>query len=472
MPSIEDVDRELCGRGLKYFAKLAWPLVENREYVPAWHVDLLCEWLEEVVEGRVKNLLILAPPRTGKSDLVNVMFPAWVWTLDPSIRFLTASYAASLSIRDAVRSRRLIESMWYQKRWGSRFRLTSDQNVKAHFENDHTGYRVTTSVGGTVTGEGGDVIILDDPHNLLDILSDTIRTETIRWWDEVASSRINNPKKSARIVVMQRAHNEDLAGHLKEKGGWTVVELPMEWEGGSALLKFPRSGRCVRRDPGDLLWPEMWGRSAVDRLKLDLGTWATACQLQQCPVPRFGNMLQADRVHIVDEVPTDLIYYRSWDVASTQKERFKDDPDYSCGTLAAVKDNRQIFIKDVRRGQWNAAKRNKVITDTALEDGPDVQVRVEVVGGYEDAYQEVKRILSGLSCVRRYRPSRDKVVRASVMEPIFEAGEVYALRGAWNEVWTRELLSFPNGKHDDQVDSLSAAVGPEIDRKGMMTVST
>src|SRR5207248_2403509 len=145
---------------------------------------------------------------------------AWEWLRYPERRWLYSSYAASLSIRDSIKCRRLIESPWYQQRWGDRFALTSDQNTKGRFDNNRSGYRLSTSVGGAATGEGGDRIICDDPHNVQEAESDSVRKATLDWWDVVMSTRVNDPKTSSKVVVMQRCHQQDLSGHLLEKRGF------------------------------------------------------------------------------------------------------------------------------------------------------------------------------------------------------------------------------------------------------------
>jgi hypothetical protein len=172
----EEIDCELATRSLKEFVRQAWAIVEpSTPFVPGWHIDAIVEHLEAVTSGQIRNLLINVPPRHMKSLLVSVFWPAWEWIRWPERRWLYSSYGAQLSIRDSVQCRRLIESPWYQARWGDRFALTSDQNTKGRFDNDRSGYRLSTSVGGAVTGEGGDRIVCDDPNNVNEVESDSVR---------------------------------------------------------------------------------------------------------------------------------------------------------------------------------------------------------------------------------------------------------------------------------------------------------
>src|SRR6266567_3010869 len=231
-PSLRaDIDRELAGRHLGEFIRQAWAVVEPATpFVPGWHIDAIVEHLEAVSYGQIRNLLINVPPRHMKSLLVSVFWPAWEWLRWPERRWLYSSYAATLSIRDSVKCRRLLESPWYQERWGNVFALTSDQNTKGRFDNSRSGYRLATSVGGAATGEGGDRIVCDDPHNVQEAESDSIRKSTLDWWDVVMSTRVNDPKTAVKVVVMHRCHQQDLSGHLLEQGDWEHLCLPAEYE--------------------------------------------------------------------------------------------------------------------------------------------------------------------------------------------------------------------------------------------------
>src|ERR1700689_5300655 len=232
-PSLKDeIDRELASRGLRDFVRLAWPIIEpSTPFVPGWHIDGIVDHLEAVTRGDIRNLLINVPPRHMKSLLVSVLWPAWEWIQWPERRWLYSSYAATLSIRDSVKCRTLIESPWYQARWADRYALASDQNTKTRFDNNRSGYRIATSVGGSATGEGGDRIVCDDPHNVQDAESDSVRKATLVWFDVVMSTRVNDPRTAAKVVVMQRCHQQDLSGHLLAQGGWEHLCLPAEYEG-------------------------------------------------------------------------------------------------------------------------------------------------------------------------------------------------------------------------------------------------
>src|SRR5215471_9219321 len=288
---LSEIDCELATRSLREFVCQAWPVVEPMTpFVPGWHIDAIIEHLEAVTRGQIRNLLINVPPRHMKSLLVSVFWPAWEWIRWPERRWLYSSYGAQLSIRDSLKCRRLIESPWYQRLWGHVFALTSDQNTKGRFDNNRTGYRLTTSVGGAVTGEGGDRIVCDDPHNVQEAESDSVRKATLDWWDVVMSTRVNDPKTAAKVVVMQRCHQQDLSGHLIEQGGWEHLCLPAEFEGTACATSIGWSD--PRTEHGELLWPDRFGPKEIADVKVSLGSYAAAGQLQQRPSPSGGGVIK------------------------------------------------------------------------------------------------------------------------------------------------------------------------------------
>ena len=245
-------------RSLKEFTKNSWSTIEaGREFHDNWHIDALSEHLQAVVEGDIKRLIINVPPRHMKSISVAVALPAWTWTIQPDKRFLFASYAGSLSIRDSVKCRRLIDSQWYKNHFGGGFSLTSDQNQKQRFENDKTGYRIATSVDGALTGEGGDIIVIDDPHNVREAESSVVREGVLEWWDQAMQTRLNDPKTGAFIIIMQRVHEKDLTGHiLANDMGWDHLCLPARYEPNHPTPSQSSLGFVdPRTTEGELLWP-------------------------------------------------------------------------------------------------------------------------------------------------------------------------------------------------------------------------
>jgi hypothetical protein len=186
---------KIAEKSLYEFFKQTWPIIEGTTpFIDSWHIQTISEHLEACYKRDIKNLLINVPPRTGKTNLISVVFPAWVWLHNPEEKFMYASYANSLAIEHSLKCKRLIESNWYQERWGFKYQLSKDQKAKGLFDNNQKGYRISTSVGASSTGKGASILISDDPNNARDGESDLIRESTNSWWNQVWSTRLNNPK--------------------------------------------------------------------------------------------------------------------------------------------------------------------------------------------------------------------------------------------------------------------------------------
>jgi hypothetical protein len=190
----------------------------------------ICYHLQAITEGHLRHLIINVPPGHAKSLLTGVFWPAWVWIDQPHVRWLFARYAATLSVRNSVKCRRLIESDWYRNFWGDRYQLTGDQNQKNRFENDRTGYRIATSVGGSATGERADVVVVDDPHSVDQAESDAERRTAAEWFNGTMSTRLNDLASGHKVVIQQRLHEADLTGDLLGRGGFERLCLAAEFE--------------------------------------------------------------------------------------------------------------------------------------------------------------------------------------------------------------------------------------------------
>lgn len=450
------IDRELSSRSLADFVKLAWKQLEpENPYVHGWHIDAVCEHLEAVTNGDIKRLLINVPPGTMKSLLVNVFWPVWEWGPKglPAMRYMAASHAQDLSIRDNLKMRRLVESVWYQERWPTP--LTVDQNAKIKFENQKTGFRQACALA-SMTGNRGDRVILDDPHTVEAALSEVMRETALRIFTETVPTRLNNPEYSAIIVVMQRLHEEDISGYIVANNlGYEHLMLPMEYEPDRCCITS--LGRIDRRtQEGELLFPERFPRSVVDADKKALGVIAVAGQFQQRPAPREGAFFDWTKLFIVDSLPEFRAKVRYWDKAGTQGGGC-----YTAGALLGLpKDEADpnVYIIDMVRGQWAAPAREKMIKDAAENDGKDVHIWVEQEGGSggkESASATIAN-LRGFTC-RADSPTGDKVTRAEPYSVQVEAGHVCLFRGGWNQAFIDEHKTFPRGKYKDQIDATSAA---------------
>lgn len=485
LPSVVQVEKVLAERTLRHFTRQSWHLIEpaKGEVNPStglmepiwnWHLDAVCEHLQACVEGEIRNLLVNIPPRHTKSILTAVNLVPWAWVKRPYLRVIYSSYAEKLSIRDSLRGRRIIQSSWYKIRWGHRFQLTSDQNEKLRWENDRTGYRVATSVGGLGTGEGGDGIIVDDPHNVLAGESEAKRQSTLLWWDEAMSTRLDDPSSGFRVIIMQRVHENDLSGHVLEKGTYEHLCLPARYEAPPTMVLVdgslapmvngrkvpedygPRSTRFEdpRTEDGELLNPKRYGEQELKELELELGEYAAAGQLQQRPEPRGGGMIEVENLKIVDSLPSPVsAVVRYWDKAGTQGGGAA-----TAGVKMARLEDGTYVVLDVRRGHWKASVREQHIKQTAESDGPSVVVWVEQEpgsGGKESAENTVKN-LAGFVC-RVDKVTGSKEVRADPFSSQVNIGNVVLLRGAWNNEYLSEARKFPVGKYKDQIDASSGA---------------
>lgn len=469
-------EREKFRGSLKEYIRGAWQMVEpGTPYVDGWHIDAICEHLEALRTRQIRNLIINIPPRHMKSILCAVMWPTWMWTHTPEFKFLSLSYGAHLSIRDALKSRRLLQSMWYQERWGDAFRLTGDQNAKVRYENDHMGYRIASSVGGLGTGEGGDAIILDDPHNLDEVHSDVIREGVLDWWDQVMSTRLNDPKTGVRLVIMQRGHENDLAGHVIKNRAWDSLILPAEYEGSKKVTVIGWSD--PRKVKGELLWPERFGTKELEEIKASLAEYGTASQLQQRPAPIAGGIFRKKWFLLwPNDVKLPVFDYviQSYDTAYTEKTSSDES---ACTVWGLFKHPKKRHNCAMLIDAWNErleypALRKRVRDDIYARYGGDTEnigapgrradvILVEDKGSGITLLQDLRML--GVPAYS-YNPAKaDKVVRAHAVAPMLFGGRVYLLESgkhkgsymSWAEAFMHEMLMFPNGSQDNYVDTFT-----------------
>ena len=354
----DDLNRHIATESLAGFVQVMWPYFDPADFIPNWHIDAICEHLEGVSYGEIKRLLINIPPRHMKSIAVAVTWPAWTWAqqrtrgyplLGPQTNFMFASYAQALSVRDAVKSRRLMSSPMYRRLFGHRFQFVGDQNTKVRYENNHRGVRVATSVDSMLTGEGADIICIDDPHNVREAESDAVRESVLVWWDEAMQTRLNDPRTGAYVVIMQRVHERDLSGHILTRNhkDWTHLCLPGEFEVDHPH-RFEGDKRTIDGEP---LWPKRMGPEQLATLKNALGSYAYAGQVQQRPAPREGGMFKRRWFKIVDEVPKRVRRrVRAWDLASTEAVT-RANPDWTVGVKMARDPDGMVYVEDMVRIQ-------------------------------------------------------------------------------------------------------------------------
>jgi len=475
-------------RSLLDFIGGFWRCVEPGAFQSNWHIEAICDHLEAVANRQIKRgLLINIPPRHMKSLAANVFFPAWVWAQDPNpeddsryhfqvrtgswhgpgVKFMHLSYDSQLATRDGTKCRHIIASPTYQRLWGDRVRLRADQNQKTRFDNLAGGQRLSTSEGGVITGEGADIIVFDDPHNVRAVsgASKIAREKTLQFWDESLPSRLNDQENGVFVVIMQRVHERDLSGHiLTTEMDWTHLCLPAAYESKhphpirtSVIRKSTGEVWADPRQEGEPLWPQKFPTEALQRIAKDKGlsSHMAAGQLQQRPTAREGGLFKYEWFsNPVKFAPEGLRKVRAWDIAATQ-----DGGDYTVGALVGIDERTQlIYVMDVVRGRWSPADVENKIKSTALWDGDETAIQIPQDPGSAGKFQASYLVgqLRGYS-VSTEPETGDKVHRANPFAAQCEHGFVKLVEAPWNRAFIDELCAFPNGAHDDQVDAASAA---------------
>lgn len=444
--------------GLGAFVREGWHVVEPASpYVPGWHLDAIAEHLEAVTHGKIRNLIINIPPRHMKSLSVCVFWPCWEWTEDPYVRWLFSSYSDRLATRDSLKCRRLIQSPWYQERWGDAFKLTGDQNEKTRFENNKAGYRLATGVGGAATGEGGDRLIVDDPIKAKDANSQAARDSANTWWDETMSTRGNDPKTVAKVIIMQRLHEDDLTGHVLTKmreGGehYEHLCLPAEYEPRVYVSGIGWSD--PRTEDGALLWPARFGADELERLKRSLGSYGASGQLQQQPVPRGGGMIKRAwwKFYKVAPAHFDQIV-DSWDM--TFKDTTASDfvSGQKWGRVGA-----DVYLLARIHDRMNFPTAQQAVKNLAAIPPQAPAKLVEDKANGSAIIASLRSIVAGLIPVE---PQGGKQARAAAVSPFIEAGNAYLPDpeiAPWIEEFIAECAAFPLALYDDDVDAMSQAL--------------
>jgi len=458
----EDVlaaEREACSRSLVYFIKRAWSSVEPvTPYVHGWHIEALAEHLEAVTRDELNRLFIAVPPGMMKSLMVTVFWPAWEWGPKQlaNYRYVGCSHDLRHAERDNVRMRRLVQSDWYQGLWGNDVILTGDQNAKLKFENTMTGFRECCAFT-SLTGSRGHRVLMDDVLSIKAARYSRQREAVNEIFLESVPLRLDSPILSAIINIQQRLHPEDTIGiSIAKELGYEGLVLPMEFE---------RATRCHTKigfkDPrtkeNELLFPERFPREVVDRDKVPLGSWGVASQFQQRPVPRGGGMFHPDWFEVVDAAPANIQWVRGWDLAATEKGQGQD-PAYTAGVKLGIDSNDVYYIQNVVRGQLSPGKVEKLIKNTATQDGYTIPVDLPQDPGQSGKSQirTYVKLLKGFT-IKWSTETGSKEARADPVASQAEAGNIKLVRGPWNEAFLEEIGLFPNGKFKDQVDALSRA---------------
>lgn len=468
------------------FFKAAWAVLEpTKPLKDSWHYEYLCEYLELAYSGELKKrnpqlqgLIINIPPRTAKSNLVTVIFAVWCWIKNPGMRMFMCSYSQDLSEAHSVKRRDLIQSDWFQGFWGSKFKLRKDRNRLDLFGNDHMGDMLASSVGGSLTGRGGNMGIIDDPLKGEEGAAPTPakRLEAIRWFDDTFMRRYDDPGTSFSIIVMQRLHQEDLTGYLlgenemskevrEEKAKhWLHVCLPLVAEEDKEFV-YPKSGKVHLRLKDDVLQPDRFPPEYVEALQKTQRIYTG--QYQQRPSPKEGTLYNPNWWMYYDGNGTQEVAYKVLPTLFLQgisvDAAFKDgeDNDYVSITVWGFLKSRFYLLDRINKHLGFSATKQAI--RTALMKWPDVSiVCIEDKANGTAVAEELKRELR--VAVKLVNPMGGKYSRAEVASHDVEAGNVYLPKNApWVQDYVDQHTGFPNLAHDDDVDSTSQII---IWRKG------
>jgi predicted phage terminase large subunit-like protein len=486
------------------FIEGAWPILEpDRPFINNWHIGAKAEHLHAVHLGQILKLLINEPPGCSKSRVVSVMFNAWEWTKFAHLRYLCASYDQTLSTRDNIAVRDLVESEWYQDRW-PHVQLKTDDNQKTKFSTTRGGWRIGTSVAGRGTGEHPHRKIFDDLHNAKKAESAKDR-ETVRNWRTRTMGLRGKLLRAAEIVIMQRLHEEDTSGDIISSDiyqtEWVHLCLPMRFDPGRRCVTFGSMKAYVREDAetgkpkvhydepsrwvdprtedGELLWPQVITEAEVEKVEAE-DPYTYAGQMQQQPAPETGGLFERGWFQIVDAIPAQanvLARTRGWDAAGTDEQeaiKKKRKAAYTAGCRMSICYDGRIYLEDMIRERVGPGDDDKLMKQTADLDGHSVRIREEQEPGSSG-----KKIIAAHGKVlvgydfEGVAATGDKVTKARPFRAQCKLGNVFLVRGTWNKAFLDEACLFPNGTYKDQIDAAAIAFNDiALDENSAVVVKT
>ena len=477
------VTRELNDRSLYHFLQYFWSIVSPHTFSPNWHIEYLCKELEKAAERvsykkpRLHDIIINVPPGSTKTICVSIMFPAWCWTRWPWMRVISASYSKDLSLENADYCRDLIKSDLFQQIYPD-IQIKEDKDTKSNFKivkviptttiGRNTkiiggGGRYSTSVGATITGFHGDLLIVDDPLNPTQAASEVQLKIANDWMEQTLPTRKTNKDNSLTILIMQRLHQDDPSGHIlsKQKENIKHISLPGEIRNYREQLKPAELAQFYK---DELLDPKRISWKVLKDLEADLGQYGYAGQIGQDPTPPGGGMFKVDHFQFVGTRPEQRKIahtIRAWDKAGTA-----DGGAYTAGVKMSKLVEGGWLIEDVKRGRWSSNERERIIRETAEADGTGVEVWLEQEPGSsgKESAEGTIRNLAGFVC-RAQTATGDKPLRADPFSVQVNIGAVSILTGLWNRELVEEFRFFPFSTYKDQVDASSLAFSKLVGKK-------
>jgi predicted phage terminase large subunit-like protein len=445
-------------QSLHEFVRQAWHILEpTKKFLTGWALRAMCDLLERVTAGQIQYLLMNVPPGMMKSLLL-VFWTAWEWGPKgrPDLSYLATSYSEDNLDRDADKVRKLIQSDWYRMLWPE-VEIRKTRNAIDMFELTAGGW-MDSRAFRSMTGGRADRTKIDDPHSVDGGESEVQRSGTIRTFREGISDRLNDLTTSVMVVIMQRIHEEDVSGVLLELDiGFVHLCLPMEYDS-SRHCEIVIDGEVIfsdpRRNDGELLFPERFPRAELDRLRKIKGEYAWAAQYDQRPTPREGGMFKVGMIQVVPNVPgIPRQRVRGWDIAGSTR---KTSPYTAVARLCEC--DGIVYIEDMKRARAEIDAAEKLIVDTAADDGMTVLQSLPQDPGQSGKSQRNQLAMRLTPGNFKFSPeSGSKEDRAIPFASMVNAGVVRIVRGPWNSALIDEMQNFPMSRFKDQIDALSRA---------------
>jgi predicted phage terminase large subunit-like protein len=416
-----------------------------------WHIDVIAEALEQCRAGKLRRLIINVPPRSLKSHMTSISFPAWLLGHNPAAQIICASYAQDLSEKLAADCRSLMATEWFQDLFRST-RLATRRSAVHDFTTTEKGSRLATSVGGGLMGRGADFIIIDDPLKPDEALSETQRNAVNNWYDHTLVSRLNDKKTGCIILIMQCLHEDDLVGHVLNGEPWKLVRFPaIAEEDENHMIETPYGTRPFRRRAGEALQLEREPLEILGHLREALGEYNFAGQYQQTPAPLGGGLVKAEWFKTytpIDKPAKFEMIFQSWDTANKPTEL----SDYSVCTTWGVME-KHVYLLHLFRKRLGYPELKRVVREQAEAFSPQT-ILIEDKASGTQLIQEL--VSEGMHAIKKYEPTMDKIMRMNSVTSTIENGFAHLPdRSAWLGEYLHELTSFPKGKYDDQADSTS-----------------
>lgn len=473
----------LVAKSLAEFWRAVWDIVEpSRELIWSWHMDALCEHLEAVTAGDIKQLTIQIPPGMAKSLAVSVFWPAWEWLRAPSTRRLFSSHSLSVINRDSMRARMIVQSERYVQ-WADavaemqgreKWTVPKDRASLRVFHNTMTGFRQCVTVNSGITGDRADGIIVDDPVDVKAVLGAPSQVnqrmaQVNDWYDKVLSSRLNDKRTGCRVLIMQRVHKMDLAGHLSQRDGVEVLCLPQEYNPGHKYVyaKDPRT------EPGELLCPALYPREVVDDIKADeLGAGDFEAQHNQNPVQSEGKMFRRDWVQESLDVASPYREDRCYRTSPYDEAARCDEVGIfiDCAFKGGSKNDPTCFLVVGRRrqlrillGRFNA-RMSFVETCDELEQFCKLwpMAVTKLVEDKANGPALISAMSEQVDCLEAFNPDKhgDKWARAKFTAREWRRGQwrfPHPDTNPWVVEYLEQMLGFDSLPHDEDVDCSSMA---------------